>query len=573
MSDIRPPAVDGQPETSKPASRLTLGQHFFIWAMVIIVGVLFGMGSSVSLLQHGPRSIQGVSENDVLVRQDIARRLQDCLNPSRRPQYGAPFALIFEHQNQAWYAQDILRARYAAGLGLLPEGADLDRVVADFLAKPMPGQAGRTLRDVLVEHAGGRDEVTPTALRRFLAERKAVEALVARHVAVPAIPPVYASDLPALLETAETDEVVLSARHLLQPVKEEDPDVQQAYDRLRATRFARPAAATVLVAYPDLAALAAAEPAPAEAEVAAWYEANKERFRKTADPKAGVAAGPEYRPLAEVSAEAVAAIRRTRAEPKAAAAMQRFADRLDQIGHLDTAAFAAEAATAGLVVSKPIEVPEGRGQLQLGELGSVKDQIGLFSSQVEPGFISSPLAMPAGGMTSQIVVRLESRRAAGFRSLDEVKPEVMAWVGGRRAYKALLEQAEAIRVAVEQAGPGGLAAWSGSEAAKPWQTILAHATQGMLTDLLPPPAEADGQPGEARPLAALCLPSRPVMLATAEGPGDLPVVRLVQVRAIKPSDKADDPARAAGFASQYRQALFGYRAQLFDEELRRKVQP
>ena len=222
MSDTRPPAVDGPSETPKAASKLTFGQHLFIWAMVIIVGVLFGMGSSVSLLQHGPRSIQGVDENDILVRQDIARRLQECLNPSRRPQYGAPFALMFEHQNQQWYALDILRARYAAALGLMPEGADLDRVAADFLAKPMPGQAGRSLRDVLIEHAGGREEVTPVALRRFLAERKAVEALVARNVIAPAIPPVYASDLPALMESAELDEVVLSARHLMQPVAEDD---------------------------------------------------------------------------------------------------------------------------------------------------------------------------------------------------------------------------------------------------------------------------------------------------------------------------------------------------------------
>lgn len=565
MSDTRPPAVPPTDDAPAKARQITFGQHLFIWAMVIIVGVLFGMGSSVSLLQQGPRTIQGVSENDVLQRQDIARRLQNALNPRRMYR-----ELMFEHGSQDWYALDILRARYAAALGLMPEGSDLDRITADWLATPMPGQAGRTYRDVLVEHQNGRDEVAFTALRRYLAERTAIEALVARNVLVPAVPPAVADDLLVLGERAVVDEVELTATHLLQPVADDDAEIQNAYDQLHRERFTAPAAATVTVAWPDLAALGKDE-AVSATQAQVWYEANRERFRKPADPKAGALAAPEYRPLAEVGDEVAAAVRKERVEPRARQALQAFAERLDGIENPDAAAFAKAAAESGLVLTPAIEVPEARGgQLALGPFGQVKDQIGLFSSSVEPGFISSPLPLPGNEKTVGIVVRVEARRPAGFKPLDQVKPEVMTWIAGRRAWKALLEQAEAVRAVAEKAGPGGLAAWASSPEAAPWKaTVDTHPTS-PIADLQPPPAEPGGTPGEARTVASLALPARPVMLAAAEGGAEVPKVRLVQVREIKAGEPVAEAQRPL-FAQQYRQTLLGFRGQLFDEELRRKV--
>jgi hypothetical protein len=565
MSDTRPPALPPSDEPAPKAKTLTFGQHLFIWAMVIIVGVLFGMGSSVSLLQHGPRSIQGVSENEVLQRQDIARRLQNALNPRRMYR-----ELMFEHQSQDWYAHDILRARYADALGLMPEGDDLDRITTEWLAAPMPGQLGRTIRDVLAEHQGGRDEVPYTALRRYLAERAAIAALVARHVSVPAIPPLVAEDLLVMGERAVVDEVALSASHLLQPVKDDDAEIQTAYDQLRRERFAAPAVATVSVAWPDLAALGKDE-AVSATQAQVWYDGHKERFRKAADPQAAALAAAEYRPLAEVQDEVAAAVRRERAEPKARQMLQAFADRLDRIENPDAAAFAKEAAAAGLVVTAGLDVPEARGgQLDLGALGSIKDQIGLFSSSVEPGFISSPLNLPGNERTVGIVVRVESRRPAGFRPLEQVKPEVMTWIAGRRAWKALLEQAEAVRVQAEKTGPGGLAARAASPAAAPWKANLDSRPMSPTVDLQPPAADPAGTPGEPRALGSLALPSRPVMVVAADGSTDVPQVRLVQVREIKPADALPDEQRRQ-FAGQYRQVLAGFRGQLFDEELRRKV--
>lgn len=565
MSDTRPPAVPPTDDAPTKAKQLTFGQHLFIWSMVIIVGVLFGMGSSVSLLQQGPRSIQGVSENDVLQRQDVARRLQNALNPRRMYR-----ELQFEHGSQEWYALDILRARYANALGLMPEGADLDRITADWLATPMPGQAGRTYRDVLAEHQGGREEVPYTALRKYLAERTAIEALVARNVVVPAIAPAVADDLLVLGEKAVIDEVVLTATHLLQPVKDDDSEIQAAYDKLRGARFTAPAIATVAIAWPDLAAMGKDE-AVSATQAQVWYEANKERFRKPAAAQAGALAAPEYRPFAEVADEAVAAVRKERIEPKARLALQQFSERLDQVANPDAAAFAKEAAAAGLAVTAGIEVPEARGgQLALGPFGSVKDQIGLFSSSVEPGFISSPLALPGNDRTVAIVLRVESRRAAGFKPLDQVRPEVQTWIAGQRAWKALLEQAEAVRAEAEKTGPGGLAAWAAAPAAAPWKTSVSTHPTSPIAELQSPPTDPAGTPGEGRTVASLALPGRPVMVAAAEGSAEVPKVRLVQVREIKAGEPVAEAQRPQ-FAQQYRQALLSFRGQLFDEELRRKV--
>ena len=74
-----------------------------------------------------------------------------------------------------------------------------------------------------------------------------------------------------------------------------------------------------------------------------------------------------------------------------------------------------------------------------------------------------------------------------------------------------------------------------------------------------------------RVLASLALPERPVFLAEQEGnEGDLPRVRLIQVRAVEPA-KPIDAARKSQFADGYRYALLSFSAKLFDDEIRTKV--
>jgi len=551
-----------KPDAPLAGKQLTFGQHVFIWTMILFVGVLFGMGSSVSLLQHGPRTIAGVSENDILVRQDTARRLQDILNPQHRRIPG----FQFDYGSQPAYATDILRSRYAASLGLRPDGAELDAVVERFLAKSLPGETTRTIREALIEHQGGPTEVTMVALRRHLSERTAVEALEARYVYAPAISSANAEDLAALGEQLVTDEVVLSANHLVVPIEDTDAELQVTYEKMRSSRFAAPATVQVQAAWPDLAALSTAVVVD-PAAIQAWYDAHQDRFRTpAADGKpAGV------KPLTEVTDEVATAIRREQAEAESTTRSQRFAEAIDSHPDANPAKFSELATQAGLTVTDLV-IPEPKdGQLDLSAFGKVRDQIGLFTSTVENGFISSPLQLPAGAAATWITLRVVGRTPAGFKELNTVKPEVMAQLAGQRVRAKLLEAAEAARAAAQAGGQGGLAAWVTSDAAKAWNATVVQKTIGALQELRAPAKEAGGLSGDPIVLASLALPDRPVFLAEQEGnEGDLPTVRLIQVRAVEPA-KPIEAARKAQFADGYRYALLSFSAKLFDDEIRTKV--
>lgn len=560
-------------DQAPPAKPITFGQQIFIWAMILLVGVIFGVGSSWTFLQQVPRSVDGVSENDILVRKDVAERLQRILAASREQ---------FAQNNYDNYARMIRISRVAAAEGLLPEGADLDRVTNDFLAKTVPGAngaAGRTYLDLLLEHQGAKDEVTRLELRRLLAERTAIEALFARNVGSPAIPTSVSAAIDTIRATRLTAaEVTLDAKHLLTEVKGDDAEVQSTYDKLRGTRFTRHAQVTATVAAADLKALAA-KAVIGDTEIAAYYEQHKETYRKPAaapvppavvDPKAA----PEYKPLAEVAAEIKATLARTAAEQAAQAAIQAFNGVVDEksLEQADAKAFAAAATAAGLVVTDAMVIDEpADGQVDLGPFGKIKDPAGLFSK--DPGFITNPLQSAANDAgRTWFVLRLTQRTPAGFRTLDEVRAEVQGIVAGNRAYAALLTEAEKLRQAAEAAGPGGLAKVMADPANAAWAAKVDSQPLRPLVELHAPATEPGGAPGDARLGASLALPSRPVALAEVEGKDQAtPQVRLIQVTEVKRDELPANPGAGADAANMYRDALNRYQQQQFDRTLREKL--
>jgi hypothetical protein len=578
---------------------LSMSQHIFVWGLVIVVGVLFGMGGTVGLLKSPPKVYGNVSENEILVRMNLAQRLEDIIRPSPYSDEFMPGIDRFGRsvdRNQ-WFAEKIQLAHIAESQGLLPGGDALKAIVKDFLNKPLPGSPGKRYLDAIEEHRSGDKAVTEAELSHFLAERAAVELLFARNVVAPAMPQALADNVNEYLEDkVEVDELTLDAKHLLPKIADDDAEIQVTYEKLRNTRFARPAACVVTIAYADTKALAA-QAAVTDAELQQYYDAHKDQYKKpappaepakpaadaakpaadaakpdaakpaAAKPEEAKKAEPEYKPLAEVAEEIRGVLKQQKAEKKAKELVDAFSAGAEDLeGQKDNAGFKQAAVKAGLAVKEgvAIDAPASGGELAVPELGDLSEtQLHLFAQ--EPNFVSTAI-QSTGAKPAWVVLRLDSKRDAGFRELKEpeVRAQVIAALAGQRAYKDLLKEAETARAAAEQLGPGGLKKYAESEAAKVWAAKVATQTLSANTELRAPPAEVGGVPGgDAKMLASLALPSAPVLLAEAESGGEeLPKVKLVQATGFKPAaplaaDKRVDQANLLRrVLARYRQNLF-----------------
>jgi hypothetical protein len=607
-----PPSVpneDKAAQPSTPAAKIALPktqvhtatQHIFIWTMVLVVGVLFGMGGTMGALKNQNRVYDGkIDESEILLRMGTARKLQDMINPSRRSRL-ADGADMFEKRdgqlsaNEQW-AREIQEARVAESQGLLPGGAALEAIKSEFLNHPLEEGSSKHFADALREHSGGDKDLTSEELGRFLAERAAVELLIARNVVAPALPPALADIVASYIgDKVEVDELVLDAKHLLAKVADDDGEIQSTYDSLRSARFGRPRAVIVSIAYADTKALAE-KVVVSPAEIEKYYGAHKEQYRLPAKPAAPATpakpaepgkpapapappapSAPEYRPLAEVSAEITAALKKEQAEEKAHQLVLAFNDAATDLeNQKDNAGFKAAAAKGGLLVKEKvlIEDPGSSGSLKVPDFGELSEsQLRLFGQEVN--YLFSPI-QSTGANPSWVLLRLDDKREAGFRELKEpgVRSEVIAALAGKRAYKDLLKEAEMARAAAEKLGPGGLKKYASSDAAKPWAATIVSHPQPATTELRGPPPEIGGVPtGEARMIASLALVTAPVMLASTASEGsvaseDVPQVRLVQVTGYTPAPAlgGEDRVRDLGMLHS---VIEGYRRNLyFNSELR-----
>ena len=592
--------------------QLTMSQHVFIWSLVLVVGVLFGMGSTVPWLEGGKQHMYAgdVSESDLLRRQNVARKLQATINPNGA--YGGeqfdPMAGRNRGEPKDYWVPFIKRARHANSVNLLPSGAALDGIVKEFLNRPLPSSPNRRYAEALNETREGDKALTLEELRHFLAERRAVELLDAQHVVAPAVPQLFGDDMASLFpdyrsgsqsDQVVVDQVILEPGRLLPTIADDDVELMATYDKLKPTKFTQPAAVEVSIAYADTKALAA-KAEVTDVEVQAWYDGHKQDYVKPAEAvvppkpdekkdgeaplkpptpptppeaiKAPEVPKVEYKPLTEVAAVIKEKLAKDKAEAEAKRLVQAFdatAEELEQ--QKDPAAFKAAATKHGLVVREKVSLDQpGReraGQLDAGDLGTLSEnQLHLFNADL--GAITRPV-MSEGATPTWVIVRVEGKREGGFRELKDpaVAKEVKAIVAAKRGWAEFAKQAEVARAAAEQLGPGGLKKWVESEAGKVWNTKADSATLGALSELSAPPTEAGGIPGDKRPLVSLAMPTRPVALAEVTGKGgDLPQFRLVQVSDYKPAAAPQGEARVQR-AGQYRECLENYRAQIFQKEL------
>lgn len=606
MSDQPTQPDDQQPSKDAPAAlpkhqTMTFSQHLFIWAMVLVVGVLFGLGYNVRDLMGGSHTISGIDQTEIFVRQRVARKLQMALATRRNPYIddsvfswmplSQQFELgVYECERSETYASLILLGRQARKEGLMPDGRALDGIVSDFLNREDQG-SGRRYADILND-LGGDKRVTESELRTFIAERYAVNMLNQTHATTPAVPQAMSDVVGAMRDQIEVDEVVIDAKPLLPEVKPNDPEIQATYDKLRNERFRRAPARIIDAVVADQLKIADAV-VITDADIATYYEANKAQYlkpevkdEKKPEAKDGKkdekkeAPKPEYKTVAEVSGDIRAILRRERSEAKIKSLFEAFEKGLtdDNVETLDAAALKDRATKAGLLVKEGlvVEEPGKGGSYQLPEVGELEvSQVNLFNQEMN--FVSSVVQARNGGARS--VLRIAGKRDAGYRDLADaaVLKEVTAVVAGNRVYKDFLKAMEELRANAEKLGPGGLRKAVAAEAAVKWDATRKITTtttritgQQGLVEYRSPPAEAGGVPGDARLLVSLILPNRPVILA-AEPAGDgVPQVRLIQAVALKPEAAVAEADRGRQ-AESYRHRLEGYRSSLFQMDLNNRI--
>ena len=607
--------------------QMSRGQQLLIWSLVLFVGILFGAGPVADTLLGNTNQVgytNNVSDHDIMSRKGVARRLQEVLNPQRDQsgEFFEPSAYDRRGRpvnvNEIW-AERIKLARYAEAQGLLPGGAALETLVKEFLNKPLPGNPAKRYVDALQDVQGGDKAVNLDQVRRHLAEDRARQLVTMARIVAPVVPAAMGdavNTLPPMTQMdyykglrgdqVVVDEVVLTAKHLLPEIKDDDAEIAVAYDRLKDGRFTRPAALETTIAYADVAALAA-KTAVADGDIEAYYKAHQADYRKPvvppkpdekkaddkkpdekkaddkkpdekkADEKKPEVPAIEYKALAEVSAEIKTKLAKERAELQAKELVRQLDAALENSEVLlqkDNAAFKAKAVELGLAAREKVflEEPKSGGTLDAGEFGMLSEsQLHLFNQELH--FITSAV-QSTGDKATWLVVRIDGRRDAGFRDLSDpaVKAEVKSVLAGERAYKDLLAKAEEIRAAAEKSGPGGLKKWAESEAAKPWTPKVTSNTLSSLTQVTPPASEVGGlAAGEGTLLAAMAMPNRPVALGDSPAQADVPAVRLVQATAYQPAPPADGQTRIER-AATYRSMLENYRYSLFQRELAAELQ-
>ncbi len=557
MTDHKPIADPKTAQGDEPLGpkKLSMSQQIAVWALILVVGVLFGIGQSFYVLMAPVQKVGEVDVNQITQRQAVRRKLLEIQGLLQSP-YAARYL------NEQALAQQVVMARRAAAEGLMPKGADLDRLVEEFLDQPLPTDPRRTNRAAIAEHTGGPLELTKADLKLYLSEENAVRAWYLRRAPLPAVPRTVAGLVSAAQsDQVAVDEVVLDATNMLVPVADDDAEIATLYERIKAERFIQPAQVALTVAYADVAALALGQTI-SDDEVAARYTKDREALYKkiAADP----AAPPEYRPVTEVADLVRASVSRDKALDQARAKVIAF-DALagDLVDQSDNRGFIASASAAGLAVRFGLVVFENQGQLDLKELGTAKDLIGLFAD-AKPGFISGPMQSEGPGAT-WMLLRLETKAPPGTKRLDEVKGEVKQLLAGQRVYAPFMTAVEAARVAAQSQG---LPAWAASaSAAGTWPAVVSSTDMSPVQELRAPAAEIGGLPGEARLAASLATSDRPVVVAeVGDGTGgQLPKVKLVQARTYRAAPPVD-PEAARMDARRYRGALNEFRGEIVQRE-------
>ncbi|TVR07684.1 MAG: hypothetical protein EA401_14700 [Planctomycetota bacterium] len=572
--------TDGSP---KPVA--TFGQQIIIAVLVVAVGLLFGMGPVVAVLQQpSPGEIMaGISESEAARYQRTSERLQRVLNPEHRRD-GEFF--LPRHEDEAPVAQ-LLYARMAEREGLAPTAAQMDNYFRNWQRRTLPG-SDTTYGAALAHAASGRNAVEPSAVVDFLRVRVAADAFRSRNITVPATSPALATAFTkAYMQQLSVRQVILDSQYLVDDeaiaAVDDEHRIEDTYHRLRDRHFATKANRTAHLYVADVAEIAR-HVAISDEMIEARYSAERdERFTTTVSVEdddgevqdvTQVQSLDDVRAilreeLAEEAARDIAGIlantlRRTLQEEGLAGStavspedMAPIADlvRIDSDDDPRLESWVGLRVIRDVVIERP---EDGTGVTSMGDIGGIDlGELNIFTDDFAPGFLSAPYRPHLEGgdrSASQAVILITAAEEAGYKPLAAVRDQVVRYIAARDQHQSLVSAATEL---MEQARAAGSidAALAEDEALRQRWNIESTVERSLsaLQALQPPAEDLEGpRPPHffAVSLGAGIDPIQAVLAdgqASGSGPWtERPRLRVLELTEVEPVEGAEQMVQWLG---------------------------
>lgn len=474
---------NNDPTDGGPKPVATFGQQIIIAVLVVAVGLLFGMGPVVAVLQQpGPGQIMaGISEAEANRYQRTAERLQRILNP----EHGQDGEFFMPRTQDEAPVPQLLYARMAEQEGLAPNASQMDDYFRNWQRRTLPGSQ-TTYGAALSHAASGRNAVEPSAVVDFLRVRVAADAFRSRNVTVPATSPVLARDFTkAYMQQLSVRQVIFDSQHLVDEdaiaAVDDEHRIEDAFHRLRDRHFTTKANRTVNLYVADVSEIAR-RVAISDEQIEARYAAERdERFTSTVTLEGDDGEAQEVttvkeldevravlrEELAEEAAREIVGLlantlRRTLQEEGLAGSTSVSADDMDPIADLvriDSEDDPRLESWVGLRVIRDVVIErpeEGTGVASMGEIGGIDlGELNIFTEDYNPGFLSAPYRPHLEGgdrSASQALILITGAEEAGYRSLDAVRDSVVRYLAARDQHEALVEAAKDLMERARAAG-------------------------------------------------------------------------------------------------------------------------
>ena len=575
-----------------PAAKQSVAQTLLVIALVILVGIIFGIGQSSLTMAFETKAVveaeAGLTNVDYQTYTRI-RTIESLLYQGQKPH---------EVEDQVWaraenftqmflrYRNPLLIAKLGELKGLKPEGPELDRLVEEYLGRPLSNKdyptLGHAFKEVSKANIKGRT-VNAVELRNYIANEQAANNLESQNQASLVIDREAAATTRAIeAESITVEEATISTAALIAKYKDEVVKDEDAllirYDELKDERFVIPRRCQLTLIGIDSNTLRESVVVSDE-EIGAYYEENKEtdmqlkKVATPAEPKEGEAPPApkmEIKTLAESRAYIRGKLQGQKAEEVALDLCSRFLtavsneslieeDRIAEGKHDDLLSLvptvtiaAADDERLEKDVSLMLWTELGADEPQSGTSYQIQDKDGkhIASMNVEnPSLfqkeVGSILLQAQAKDNPQLHVFqiIEQFTDSSYKGFDDVKQEVILYEAAQRAYAELRDEAEAMKTALASSDMT-LAKYFEAEERKHWAAAIDSKTYAPLDEIVEP-VGAEGAFGDKKPAIAHTVPGQGIYLKEADNDGDM---RRITIGRVVKFESSIDPEKAIDYA-------------------------